>query len=97
MIASFDMDPRAVRTFTVDWTRWPFPSGTRIASIEWVVPPDFKILQQSVLGYLANVKLDYIGQWREHDYIVECHMTTNDPNVAPFQDSRRFGIGIKPR
>lgn len=97
MIRSFDMDPSAVRTFTVNWTRWPFPPGTRIASIVWTVPSDFKILQQSIIGYLANVKLYYVGPWREHDYIIECHMATTDPNSPPFADSRRVGIAIKPR
>ncbi len=93
MIASFVMDPSAVRTFTIDWCLWPFPPAARIASILWTVPNSLEILDQSIVGSKANLKLRWTGlAIPGQSYEVECHMATTEPSLNPSEDSRRISI-----
>lgn len=98
MIASFRMDPTAVRTFTIDWTKWPFPSGTRIASATWTIPTAFVLIAESVIGFKTNVKVRLRStNSAPNDYEFACHMVSTDGSNPPAQDSRRIGVKVCPR
>lgn len=98
MIGSRLMDPDAVRTFTIDWARWPFPPGTRIASIAWTVPIAFEVVEQSVFGTKANIKVRPTAAAQPlTDYVIACRMTTNEQSAAPARDVRRIGVQLRPR
>lgn len=94
MIGSRKQDPTAVRTYTINWSRWRFPAGCRILTATWSVTPDdgtIKILGSSVQnGFLANVRVGYPRDGQS--YVLECHMVSTDPRDPPDQDSRRIQI-----
>lgn len=99
MIGSKRFDPSAVRTISFDWCRWPgFPPGTSIASVQWSVPGAFEVLDQSITGKKANIKVRCTALAQQgSEYQIECHMVTSENVANPTQDSRRIGLLIAPR
>ena len=102
MIGSIKFDPSAVRTITIDWTRFPFPGGCGIASAVWTVPVAFEVIDQSVVGKKTNVRVRfrYPTSAAKQLYEFSCLMTTNEqvtgPNL-PTRDTRRIGVEVLPR
>ncbi len=98
MIASYRMDPGAVRTVAIDWARWPFPLGTRIASVSWSVPGAFHVVNQSVFGTKASIKIKPTAAGLlNQDYVLTCTMVTTEQGADPARDVRRIGIQLRER
>ena len=98
MIGSRRMHPDAVRKFSIDWNKWPFPPGARIASITWRVPPALTIVNQSLFGTKATIKLKWSSAAQPlQDYVVECLMVTTEQGIEPSRDVRSIGITMKGR
>lgn len=98
MIGSISKDPAAVRTYMVDWRKWPFPPGLSVASAVWTIDADDKTLviaAQSRVGMRSGVKVR--GGVLGRDYSLACTMITTDPLSPPESDVRRIGIQIRLR
>jgi hypothetical protein len=98
MIGSFKKDQAAVRTYSIDWSRWRFPPGCHIASSSWkVVPHDdgtLALVESSIYQRVWTC-VRVSGGVPGRTYTLQNHIISSDPRTPPEQDTRNIQIYIK--
>ncbi len=67
-------DPASVLDYEVDWTNWLSPINDTITSVQWIVPADLTVTQQSHTSTVATVWLS--GGTLDVVDMVTCRLTS---------------------